>query len=266
MELSLITNDPACARTADESGIDRILIDLERHGKAERQAGKGLFLSTHEESDVARVRAAVNRATVMVRVDPIHPGSPRQVPAVIDAGADVVMLPYFHSLQDVRTFLQLVAGRAKACLLVETREAASLLADLCRLPEVAEMHIGLNDLSLSCGKPFLFDLIADGTTDRLCATLRGSQLPFGFAGVGRLSQKNLPVDPELILAAQVTQGATRFWLGRTFRDVSATDMPHEVQQLRAAMARWSQALDFEVAQMREQLRLQICAVGQRRAA
>ena len=37
--LTLWTNDPALARRADDAGIDRVGIDLDRLGKAERQQG-----------------------------------------------------------------------------------------------------------------------------------------------------------------------------------------------------------------------------------
>ena len=118
-----------------------------------------------------------------------------------------------------REFIDLVGGRAATVLLVETREAAAILGELTRLPGLSEIHIGLNDLSMSFGKGFLFELIADGTVDGLCATLRGSGLPFGFGGIGSLHRRDLPVPPELILAEQVCQGATRGWLGRTFREI-----------------------------------------------
>jgi hypothetical protein len=41
MIFSLITNDPRLAGEAEAAGIQRIMIDLETHGKAQRQAGQG---------------------------------------------------------------------------------------------------------------------------------------------------------------------------------------------------------------------------------
>jgi hypothetical protein len=240
--------------------------DLERLGKPERQIGKGLFLSTHQATDVPRVRAVLQNSKLMVRIDPIHAASARQIGFVIDAGADFVMLPYFRTPSEAQTFVGLVAGRARAVLLVETREAAARLADLCQLPGVCEIHIGLNDLSLSLGKPFLFDLVADGTIDRLCEILRNSGVPFGYGGLGRLRRRDLPVPPELVLAHQVTQGAVRGWLGRTFRDLDPADMVVEIGRLREAVSRWSRATPWEREQLRSDLRQQIAAVSQHRAA
>ena len=58
--------------------------------------GAALFLSDHCLEDVPRIRKVLCRAKLMVRVDPLHAGSEHQISAVIDAGADFVMLPYFH--------------------------------------------------------------------------------------------------------------------------------------------------------------------------
>jgi len=75
MELSLITNNPALANLAEDAGIDRIFIDLERLDKAERQVDRGLFLSDHCFNDIERIRHVLYRANLMVRVDPLHCGS-----------------------------------------------------------------------------------------------------------------------------------------------------------------------------------------------
>lgn len=253
MELSLITNNPALANLAEDAGIDRIFIDLERLGKAERQFDRGLFLSDHCINDIAQVRHVLDRAKLMVRVDPLHRGSEVQINNVINLGADLVMLPYFHQLDEAMEFLDLVGNRAAAVLLVETREAAEILGELTRLPGLSEIHIGLNDLSLSFGKAFLYDLIADGTIDGLCETLRSSGLPFGFGGIGSLRRRNLPIPPELILAYQVCQGATRGWLSRSFREIESSFWKEDVNALRRVIAVWSCADTGEYERMRMKL-------------
>ena len=57
LELIQITNDPAFARRCDALGGMRLFVDLERLGKAERQAGRDTFISTHTLDDVGRVQA-----------------------------------------------------------------------------------------------------------------------------------------------------------------------------------------------------------------
>src|SRR4051812_8520377 len=152
MKLSLITNDVMVARSADEAGIDRILIDLEVLGKAERQRTQSLFLSTHAMEDIPRVKEVLRRSSLAVRVDPPHAGSAEQIDRVIALGADYVLLPYFNGLREAADFVALVGARAVPVLLIERAGAVAVLQDLCQLPGVEEIHIGLNDLSLSLGR------------------------------------------------------------------------------------------------------------------
>jgi hypothetical protein len=257
MELAYITNDATLARLAEEAGVDRIFIDLESLGKAERQSGRDLFLSSHRLSDIETIRKAISSAKLMVRVDPIHLGSAQQIASVIDAGADLIMLPYFHQPEQALEFLQLVEGRAESVLLVETQTAAASLDSLLHLPGLSEIHLGLNDLSLSLGKKFLFDLIADGTVAGLCNDLRKSGLPYGFGGIASLHRNDLAVPPELMLAYQVCLGATRGWLGRTFRDIEPLMLAQSIQALRRAIAFWQASDAATQQQMRRELWHQI---------
>ena len=58
MDWIQITNLPEFAAFAAECGVARIMVDLERLGKHERQGGLGTFISDHRPEDVAVVRAA----------------------------------------------------------------------------------------------------------------------------------------------------------------------------------------------------------------
>ena len=46
---------------------------------------------------------------------------------VIDAGADIIMLPMWKSVDDVNTFLSIVDGRVKTTLLLETRKQLNVM-------------------------------------------------------------------------------------------------------------------------------------------
>ena len=67
--------DAALAARADRAGVDRIGIDLETLGKAERQRGLGTLVSTHRMEDLASMRRAVTRGERFGRVNPLHDGS-----------------------------------------------------------------------------------------------------------------------------------------------------------------------------------------------
>lgn len=241
MELSLISNDPEVATAAEAAGVDRLFVDLERRGKQQRQQGLGLFLSTHQPSDIAELSRTLVESKLMVRIDSPHDGTRSQIDFAISSGADYIMLPYFHTVSQARDFVRYVGRRAQAVLLVETREAAQALSALTALPGVAEFHLGLNDLSISYGRDFLFELISDGTVANLCQILRDSNVRFGFGGIGSLSRTDLPVSPELILAYQVAMGASRGWLGRSFREASVGRLPDEIKKLREEIAFWRNA-------------------------
>ena len=52
IRLMYITNDVQVARMAEEAGVDRIFVDLETLGKAERQGGMDTVQSKHTVADV----------------------------------------------------------------------------------------------------------------------------------------------------------------------------------------------------------------------
>lgn len=103
LKLMYITNRPDVARIAEENGVDRIFVDMEYIGKAERQGKMDTVQNHHTVEDVRKVRAAISKAELLVRVNPIHEAtqeygsSQEEIDAVIEAGADIVMLPYFRS-------------------------------------------------------------------------------------------------------------------------------------------------------------------------
>src|SRR4051812_20885162 len=83
LELIQITNDPAFAQRCDALGGFRLFVDLERAGKAERQAGRNTFISTHQVEDVGRVKRVLQRSRLMVRVNPLHAGTASEIDAVL---------------------------------------------------------------------------------------------------------------------------------------------------------------------------------------
>ena len=224
MKLMYITNDPVVARIAERSGVDRIFVDLEFVGKALRQGGMDTVQSHHTVDDVRAIRAAVTRSEVLVRVNPIHDAlpdygdSPWEIDAVIDAGADVLMLPYFKTVSEVETFLRLVRGRAATMLLVETPEAVAAIDEILALDGIDEIHIGLNDLSLGYGMRFMFELLADGTVERLCRKFREKGVKYGFGGIASLGKGLLPA--ERVIREHYRLGSTCAILSRSFCNIS----------------------------------------------
>ncbi|MCD7796062.1 MAG: aldolase/citrate lyase family protein [Clostridiales bacterium] len=93
LKLFYITNNPKVAAVVQEAGVDHIFIDMEYIGKDERQPNMDTVKNHHTVDDVRAVRRVLDTSQLLVRVNPINTGSAEEINAVIDAGADVVMLP-----------------------------------------------------------------------------------------------------------------------------------------------------------------------------
>ena len=224
LKLMYITNRPEIAQIAESAGVDRIFVDMEFIGKDARQNGLDTVKSHHTVRDVAVIKQSVEKAEVLVRVNPIHDALPdyfsseEEIEAVIDAGADIIMLPYFKTVGEVRRFLETVNGRARTMLLLETPETVELVDEILELPGIDEIHIGLNDLSLGYGRRFMFELLADGTVEKLCFKFRKKGIPFGFGGIASLGNGALP--SEYIIKEHYRLGSGCVILSRSFCDVT----------------------------------------------
>ena len=224
-----ITNKPEVAKIAEDVGIDWIFIDMEFIGKDSRQGGLDTVQNHHTVEDVKNIKKAISKSKLLVRVNPIHealpnyPSSKDEIDAVIEAGADILMLPFFKTVEEVKTFVSLVGGRAKTLPLVETVEAESLIDEMLEIPGIDMVHIGLNDLHLEKGMKFMFQLLADGTVDKLAEKIKAKGIPFGFGGLAQLNSGMLSGDK--VLKEHYRLGSTMVIVSRSFCNTDViTDM------------------------------------------
>ena len=124
------------------------------------------------------------------------------------------MLPYFKTVKEVDTFIEYVDGRAKVLPLLETPEAVEKIDDILSLDGLDEIFIGLNDLSLGYGRKFMFELLANGTVDKLCYKFREKGIPYGFGGIAALGKGALPA--EKVITEHYRLGSTCVILSRSF--------------------------------------------------
>ncbi len=233
LNLMYITKIPEIARIAEKAGIDWIFVDMEFIGKDSRQEGLDTVQNHHTVDDVANIKAAVHKAKVLVRVNPIHdalsdyPGSKDEIDGVIKAGADIIMLPFFKTVQEVETFIGFVQGRTKTCLLVETPEAAAILEQIINIPGIDMIHIGLNDMHLSLKMKFMFQLLADGSVDKWASIIKTKNIPFGFGGLASLDGGVIP--GRMILKEHYRLGSQMVIISRTFCN---TDKITDVEDVR----------------------------------
>ena len=218
IDLLTITNLPELAARCDQMPGMRLFVDLERNGKAARQKGHDTFISTHHLNDVGLIKAVLKQSKLMVRVNPVQMDNPAaskaEVDAVLDQGADMIMLPMFSLPEELHAFAGIVAGRVPIVALLETSGALSSLDSWIDTPGIHEVFVGLNDLHLSLGCSFMFEPLLKGHVGRVATTAKARGLRFGFGGIARMDEGVLPGHE--VLAEHVRLGSSAVILSRTF--------------------------------------------------
>ena len=240
--LMLITNNSEIARYATSCGIDRIFVDLEINGKFERQGHLDTLISKHSMTDVQTVRDAIGDKQLLVRLNPFFEGSDVEINQAIDSGADIIMLPMFRHLEEIKFFAKKIARRAKFIPLVETLDAMNILPQVVKVEGVSEIYIGLNDLHREMKLKFMFQPLQDGSLERLTSIVREAGLPFGFGGIARVGEGTLPA--EVILSEHVRLNSSAVILSRTFHRnaksldelVLSMDLQSEIQKIRSVIS------------------------------
>lgn len=221
-----ITNKPEIAKIAYNAGVDRIFVDLETIGKSERQGGMDTVQSHHTLEDVGVIRSSFD-GELLVRSNHIYENSREEIDTIIENGADVVMLPYFKTVNEAAKFIDIVDGRAKVNLLVETPEAVDKLDSILDLDGIDEIHVGLNDLHLAYHRKFMFELLTDGTVEMIANKVHRKEIPFGFGGIARIGKGIVPA--EKIISEHYRLGSTCAILSRAFCN---TDIMTNLEEIR----------------------------------
>ncbi len=209
-----ITNRPEIAQIAENHSVDRIWVDLELQGKHQRQPNMNTVISNHTLDDVSLIRSSINKAQLLVRVNALHENSKEEIDEVVSRGADIIMLPMYENTDDVKRFFDLVDGRAKTLLLLETLGAERCLDEVLELPQTEEIHIGLNDLHLQYKMNFMFQLLANGKVDEICSKIKNAGKKYGFGGIAQLNEGLLPA--KRIIAEHYRLGSSMVILSRSF--------------------------------------------------
>jgi len=253
LELVLFSRDPEDARQAFAAGVDAFIVDWEERGKEERQRKADTEIDPGTADDLERlVRTGPAGAPVWCRVNGVGGPVKQEVESAVAAGAHCVLLPMVRETGDVERFLELVGGRTRVGILVETEEAVRRLEPISRLP-LDVVYVGLNDLAISRGYVSLFEGLADGTVDRVRSAFPRAR--FGFGGVTTVDG-GAPI-PALELLGEIERVGCDFsFLRRSFRrDVAGRDAAAEVARIRSAWRR----LRARNAAEREHDRRAVCA-------
>lgn len=253
LKLMILCDDAESAIKAQEAGVDRIFFDMEYVGKADRQHGRNAVLSHNSIEIIPSIRKVLDKSELLVRTNPIGAYTEMEVDKAIAYGADVLMLPMVMDQHDAETFVKYVNGRAKVCIMIETAAAMARLDKILAVLGVDEFFIGLNDLHISMGLTFMFELLNDGLIEYIADKCNKAGMPFGFGGIARIGEGMLPSDN--ILGEHVRLGSQSVILSRTFKgviDVDANahpiDLKEEVQKVRDRLDvvdTWTPAEHFE---------------------
>ena len=248
LQLMILADDPQSAIAAQNAGIDRIFYDLEYIGKAARQAGRNAVLSHNDIDLIPELRKVITTSQLLVRTNPIHAYSKADVEKAIGYGSDILMLPMVMDQHDVEQYVGLVGGKAKVCIMVETAAAMARLDKILAVPGVDEIFVGLNDLHISMGLTFMFELLSGGLVEYIADKCNKAGVPFGFGGIARIGEGDLPSD--YILGEHVRLGSTSVILSRTFKGIAGVDtnarpidLKEEVEKVRQRLIeidRWSE--------------------------
>lgn len=235
LSLMYITNIPEVAQIAISSGAQRIFIDMETLGKDKRQKGLDTVQCRHTIDDVRNMKNELPNCTVLVRCNPIHDkvegyeSSEEEINEIISAGANIIMLPYFHTADEVKRFIKIVDGRARTMLLFETPSAIANIDEILKVDGIDECFIGLNDLSLGWGKKFMFEILADGTVQKICDVFKKANKPYGFGGIASLGSGDLR--SEKIIAEHYRLGSSCVILSRSFCNLNTINEPTKVERI-----------------------------------
>lgn len=237
-----ITNRQDVALVAEKYGVERIWIDLETLGKEKRQHNMNTVKSYHTIQDIKRIKPLLTRAEMLVRINPWNVNSMQEINDVIAAGADIIMLPMWKTTEEVNNFLSAVKGRCKTTLLLETKEAEECLEEVLNQVGIDEIHIGLNDLHLSYGLSFMFELLSNGTVEKIIKKIKKVGIPYGFGGIARLGYGELPA--EKVIMEHYRLGSTRAILSRSFCN---TDITTDIEEIDRVFCKSMKELrDYEI--------------------
>ena len=249
LNFMMITASPEVAAFIEQHGVARIFLDQEVLGKAERQGHLNTHKAAHTLQEISAVADVLRQAELMVRINPVNTKTLDEINAALDHGAQRLMLPMFTTRDEVELFLKWVNGRVPVTFLAETPQSIVRLPDWLTLlkPGYDEVHIGLNDLSLSMGLNFLFEPMASRLLDSPAKYLNDAHIRWGIGGVARIGQGELPA--EVVIGEHVRLGSQWVILSRAFHQgaSSSSDLlqtlnfPSEVSKLRDAEVSWREA-------------------------
>ena len=250
INLMLVTSDIENIKESQKAGVDRIFFDLEYINKKERQQGRNTLILHNDIEEIPEIRKVLNKSELLVRVNALNPDSKQEIDKAIEYGADIIMLPMVMDAKDVKTLVDYVGGRANVMPMIETAQALARIDDILDVKGIDEIYIGLNDLHISMGLTFMFELLSGGLVEYAAEKIKKAGIKFGFGGMAKIGEGSLPA--EAILAEHYRLSSNSVILSRTFRNEvgdnkEKVDLKKEIRKIREferKISLWSET-EFE---------------------
>ena len=176
IDLILFYTDIHFVRAACGSGVNRIIIDLERKDKHCRQNGHDTQINTHYVTDIEKVKRKTS-AFVICRINHFGTWTKREIEQAIHHGADEILLPMVRSKEEVDRVLDYVSGDCQTGILIETLDAVRIAGVLDGYP-LSRIYVGLNDLFIDRKVSHLFVSLMDGTLDQIRKEIKKNPIRF----------------------------------------------------------------------------------------
>ena len=188
LEFWIFSNDIKNSTKYIEAGVTHICIDIEINGKEERQIGRNGVISRHNLDDLNGLSKKIGTKNSICRINPLYSESINEINKSIEYGAGSIILPYFHSVKDIKRFIEIVDGRTRTIGLVETMSSFMRLPEIINIKGLDCIHIGLNDLSLNLNFDDMFEVVKNGWMEIVYqAFFSKKDINFGFGGISTLN-------------------------------------------------------------------------------
>ena len=214
MNFILITKDIDIANFSLKNGVNFIMCDLEHIGKKNRQINFDTVLNSHTIDDVKNLSKSIESKNFIVRINPLHNNSQKEINEVLKYKPGYIMLPMFKSVKDLNFILNIIDNRSKLIPLIENPTCFMKTEDYIDLKNIGFFYFGLNDINIGMGNDFLFEALAYDLLKPYFNMLKNKKLPFGFGGMATLEGGELP--GKYVFSEHIRNGSNYVILSRAF--------------------------------------------------
>ena len=214
MNFILITKDIDIANFSLKNGVNFIMCDLEYIGKKKRQINFDTVLNSHTIDDVKNLSKSIESKNFIVRINPLHNNSEKEINEVLKYNPGYIMLPMFKSVEDLRFVLNIINNRSKLIPLIENPTCFMKTEDYLDLKNIGFFYFGLNDINIGMDNDFLFEALAYDLLKPYFNMLKNKKLPFGFGGMATLEGGELP--GKYVFSEHIRNGSDYVILSRAF--------------------------------------------------